>query len=145
MNPLEKIIKDYCKEHKIKIVKKFGRATGRCYVDERIIHIPKDFSKEENLIVALHEIAHIIKYANCKKPLYIEEYRCDRWALKEAKPYISDKTYYNYSQRSMTYIIYHICVEIEKKGLEIEQIPQEIVNYVKDHILWYQVTSTMKK
>ncbi len=122
-----KIIRDLCKEHAITIEKKrFKSPVGRSWVPDRHIKIPQLKGIIE-LMVALHEIGHIVK-GNIE-PKCVEEYQVELWAVMTAKKLNIDVE--PYLRMSMAYVLRNIAECHNEGRINIDYLPEDIKKYVK--------------
>ena len=109
------------------IVKRWARSScGRAWPIERkvIIPVPVDF---DTLGVGLHEIGHVVlQHCDKKKPVYVEEYEAEQYAIQKLKEYGPYNKEYEF--RAIAYVLSKIA-QAKNRNLNIDNIPQEIINW----------------
>ncbi len=128
MKEFEKIIRELCKKHKIKILReRFKSPVGRAWHGLNEIKIPILVSVE-HFMVALHEIGHIV--SGSVEPPYLDEYNAEMYALKTAKLYKIENE--NYIENARAYVLHQLSMEHNKECyLKLSDIPDYIIEFVK--------------
>lgn len=121
-----------CKRYKITAIKEFKSAVGRANITRSTIFIPIDLNVDENYLVALHEIGHIIE--GKVKPKYYSEYLAGKYALDTGKQNVTKEAWEAYKIREEYYTLININSALIRKA-NINNIQQQIIYYIEQSAL----------
>lgn len=104
---------------------------GRANYEAKMIRIPKIKSKEA-VLISFHEIGHLL-YGRVK-PNFVNEYLAEKFAIEKGK----ELGCYSeaYIKNAKLYVL-HKMDEAYKRGLKLENIPEEVICFLgEEYIKW---------
>lgn len=109
----------------------FKTAVGRAEASERVIKIPEKCDTAKKLLVAFHEIGHVVYASKRYKYPYEYEYDAEQYALNLARALqcIKKRSIESYERDARHYVLRYINSD---KKLPIKEVKKEIVDWIND-------------
>jgi DNA-binding transcriptional regulator PaaX len=124
-NQYTEIAERLLKENNITVRQYRKSMSGRAFIKEREIIIPRPTGKI-SLLICLHEIAHIVNGEI--KPRYKEEYLAEKWAMDKCRE-LGIRVPRSYTRRAKRYISFKVH-QAKKRGLKKIR-SQSVYHFIK--------------